>query len=128
MQKSIWTACDLAMSMSDSKHILIFSSFNKTKRTQEYFHFNIETNVIFRDSYLPKVGSFSNYVFNYDHNLNVVDTKIHFNFLNESLRYIDQQIVSFYIPYFHDFCLYYFVTVNKQNISLISMFNIFTFK
>ena len=25
-----------------------------------------------RDSYLPKVGSFSNYVFNYDHNLYVV--------------------------------------------------------
>jgi hypothetical protein len=71
--KSTWTACDLAMAHPiDSKTILIFGGFDKTQRTHECFQFNTETNLMERDSYLPKVGSFSNYVFNYDNNLYVV--------------------------------------------------------
>ena len=66
--KSTWTACDLAMAMPiDSKTILIFGGFDKTVRTQECFQFNVENNMMERESYLPKVGSFSNYVFSYDY-------------------------------------------------------------
>ena len=71
--RSLWTACDLAMCMQiDSKTVLIFGGFDKTVRTQECFQFNVENNLMERDSYLPKVGSFSNYVFNYDACLYVV--------------------------------------------------------
>ncbi len=71
--KSTWTACDLAMAMPiDSKTILIFGGFDKTVRTQECFQFNVENNMMERESYLPKVGSFSNYVFSYDSCLYVV--------------------------------------------------------
>lgn len=71
--KSTWTACDLAMCMPiDNKTILIFGGFDKTVRTQECFQFNVESNLMERDSYLPKVGSFSNYVFHYDSSLYVV--------------------------------------------------------
>jgi len=71
--KSTWTACDLAMCMPiDSKTILIFGGFDKTVRTQECFKFNVEQNLMERDPYLPKVGSFSNYVFNFDSFLYVV--------------------------------------------------------
>jgi N-acetylneuraminic acid mutarotase len=71
--KSTWTACDLAMSMQiDSKTILIFGGFDKTVRTQECFYFNVENNLMERTTSLPKVGSFSNYVFCYNSDLYVV--------------------------------------------------------
>jgi hypothetical protein len=65
--KSTWTACDLAMSMQiDSKTVIIFGGFDKTVRTSESFYFNVENNLMERTTSLPKVGSFSNYVFNFD--------------------------------------------------------------
>jgi len=71
--KSTWTACDLAMCMPiDNKTILIFGGFDKTVRTNECFRFNVEKNLMERDPQLPKVGSFSNYVFCYDSCLFVV--------------------------------------------------------
>lgn len=71
--KSIWTACDLAMCMPiDNKTILLFGGFDKTSRTQECFYYHMETNLMEKTSGLPKVGSFSNYVFNFDGFLYVV--------------------------------------------------------
>lgn len=71
--KSTWTACDLAMCMPiDNKTIMLFGGFDKTTRTQECFRFNVDKNLMERDPALPKVGSFSNYVFCYDSYLYVV--------------------------------------------------------
>lgn len=71
--KSTWTACDLAMCMPiDSKTVLIFGGFDRTARTSECFKFNTEKNLMEREVNLPKVGSFSNYVFCYDSFLYVV--------------------------------------------------------
>lgn len=71
--KSSWNACDLAMCMPiDNKTIMIFGGFDKTVRTQECFKFNVEKNLMERDLILPRVGSFSNYVFSFDNFLYVV--------------------------------------------------------
>jgi hypothetical protein len=71
--KSSWNACDLAMCMPiNNKTIMIFGGFDKTVRTQECFRFNVEKNLMERDLVLPRVGSFSNYVFNFDNFLYVV--------------------------------------------------------
>lgn len=71
--KSSWNACDLAMCMPiDNKTIMIFGGFDKTVRTHECFKFNVEKNLMERDLVLPRVGSFSNYVFSFDSYLYVV--------------------------------------------------------
>ncbi len=71
--KSVWTACDLAMCMPiDNKTILLFGGFDKTSRTQECFYYHMDTNHMEKTTGLPKVGSFSNYVFSFDGYLYVV--------------------------------------------------------
>lgn len=70
---STWIACDLAMCMPiDTKTILLFGGFDKTSRTQDCFYFHIDSNLMEKTNSLPKVGSFSNYVFNFDGYLYVV--------------------------------------------------------
>lgn len=70
---STWIACDLAMCMPiDTKTILLFGGFDKTSRTQDCFYFHIDSNLMEKTNSLPKVGSFSNYVFNFDGFLYVV--------------------------------------------------------
>ena len=64
--KSQWTPCDLGMSYQlDAEGMLIFGGFDKDVRTHETFIFNVNTNHIERGPYLPKEGSFSNFVFHY---------------------------------------------------------------
>ncbi len=70
---STWIACDLAMCMPiDTTTILLFGGFDKTARTKDCFYFHIDSNLMEKTNSLPKVGSFSNYVFNFDGNLYVV--------------------------------------------------------
>ncbi|CAI2364622.1 unnamed protein product [Moneuplotes crassus] len=70
---STWIACDLAMCMPiDTKTILLFGGFDKTARTQDCFYFHIDSNLMEKTNSLPKVGSFSNYVFSFDGYLYVV--------------------------------------------------------
>ena len=61
---SAWTPCDLGMSFQlDKSSILIFGGFDKDLRTHETFIF--KENVMSRGPYLPKEGSFSNFVFHF---------------------------------------------------------------
>jgi hypothetical protein len=68
---SSWTPCDLGMSYQlDKSSILIFGGFDKDLRTHETFIF--KDNEITRGPYLPKEGSFSNFIFHFGSNLYVI--------------------------------------------------------
>ncbi len=71
--KSVWTPCDLGMAYQiDSTSVIVFGGFDKDARTQETFIFNEATSHMERGPYLPKEGSFSNFVFHFGTNLYVV--------------------------------------------------------
>lgn len=71
--KSVWTPCDLGMAYQiDDSSLVIFGGFDKDTRTQETFIFHEQTNHMERGPYLPKEGSFSNFVFKFGTNLYVV--------------------------------------------------------
>lgn len=56
----------------DQNTILLFGGFDKDMRTLETFQYNINTDQIDRGPYLPKEGSFSNFVFHYGNSLYVI--------------------------------------------------------
>ena len=71
--KSIWTPCDLGMAYQlDQNSILLFGGFDKDMRTLETFQYNTNSDQIDRGPYLPKEGSFSNFVFHYGNSLYVI--------------------------------------------------------
>ena len=71
--KSSWTPCDLGMAYQiDSTSLVIFGGFDKDTRTQETFIFHESTGQMEHGPYLPKEGSFSNFVFKFGSNLYVV--------------------------------------------------------
>ncbi len=71
--KSVWTPCDLGMAYQvDSTSLIVFGGFDKDARTQETFMFNESTSHMERGPYLPKEGSFSNFVFHFATSLYVV--------------------------------------------------------
>lgn len=71
--KSGWTPCDLGMAYQiDANSLIVFGGFDKDVRTQETFIFNVNTNHMERGSYLPKEGSFSNFVFHFGTSIFVV--------------------------------------------------------
>ncbi len=70
--KSIWTPCDLGMAYQiDAGSLVVFGGFDKDARTQETFIFTEATASMERGPYLPKEGSFSNFVFRFGTNLYV---------------------------------------------------------
>ena len=70
--KSIWTPCDLGMAYQiDSSSLVVFGGFDKDARTQETFIFHEPTAHMERGPYLPKEGSFSNFVFRFGTSLYV---------------------------------------------------------
>eukprot|EP00826_Nyctotherus_ovalis_P049645 TRINITY_DN6016_c0_g2_i4.p1 TRINITY_DN6016_c0_g2~~TRINITY_DN6016_c0_g2_i4.p1 ORF type:complete len:516 (+),score=153.99 TRINITY_DN6016_c0_g2_i4:128-1675(+) len=71
--KSVWTPCDLGMAYQiDSTSLVIFGGFDKDARTQETFIFHEQTGHMERGPYLPKEGSFSNFMFKFGTSLYVV--------------------------------------------------------
>lgn len=71
--KSKWTPCDLGMAYQiDSNSVVIFGGFDKDTRTQETFIYHETTGKMEPGPYLPKEGSFSNFVFKFGTNLYVV--------------------------------------------------------
>ena len=70
---STWTPCDLGMAYQlDSNSILMFGGFDKDVRTHETCIFNTTTNHIERGPYLPREGSFSNFVFHFANSLYII--------------------------------------------------------
>lgn len=70
--KSAWVPCDLGMSYQiDNTSLVVFGGFDKDARTQETFIFNCNTSLMERGPYLPKEGSFSNFVFHFGTSLYV---------------------------------------------------------
>jgi hypothetical protein len=64
--KSSWIPCDLGMAYQiDNNSLVIFGGFDKDARTQETFIFSCSNNQMDRGPYLPKEGSFSNFVFHF---------------------------------------------------------------
>jgi hypothetical protein len=70
--KSVWVPCDLGMAYQiDSNSLVVFGGFDKDARTQETFIFNCSSSLMERGPYLPKEGSFSNFVFHFGNHLYV---------------------------------------------------------